>query len=147
MRATRRATAMRRPWPWPWLACLAVAVSCGCVRRTLVITTEPPNAKVFLNDEEVGRSKVTTDFLWYGDYDVVIRKEGHKTLKTHWRVHAPWYQQVPFDFFAEVLWPGQLHDVHIRHFDLEPAETPTSEELIERAAALRERAMDTRTRR
>ena len=52
----------------------------GCVRRTIRITTEPPHALVYLNDQEIGRSAVTTDFIWYGDYDVIVRKEGYKTL-------------------------------------------------------------------
>jgi len=126
------------------LSCLLVVVVSGCVRRTLKITTEPPNARVFLNDQEVGRSDVTTDFVWYGDYGVTIRKEGYETLHTNWTVKAPWYQWVPFDFFSEVLWPGQLHDQHARHFVLEPAKTPTKEELVGRALETRERALDTR---
>ena len=112
----------------------------GCVRRTLTITTEPPQALVYLNDQEVGRSAVTVDFLWYGDYDVIIRKEGYQTLKTNWDIKAPWYQIMPLDFFAEVLWPGQIHDQHTRHFALEPAVPPTQEELLERALETREQA-------
>ena len=115
----------------------------GCVRRTLVITTEPSKALVFLNDQEIGRTKVTTDFLWYGDYDVVIRKPGYKTLHTHWDVKAQWYQIIPIDFFAEVLWPGNINDVHTRHFALDPQELPSSEELLERAAETREEALNT----
>jgi hypothetical protein len=112
----------------------------GCVRRTVTITTEPPNALVFLNDQEIGRSEVTTGFLWYGDYDVVIRKEGYQTLKTHWDIKAPWYQVIPFDFFADVLWPGDIHDARSHHFVLEEQELPTSEELIQRAEEMREQA-------
>lgn len=126
------------------MACGAAALAAlvpGCVRRTMKITTEPPNALVYLNDQEVGRSEVSVDFLWYGDYDVVIRKEGYETLKTHWEVKAPWYQQIPFDFFAEVLWPGNIHDMHARHFVLEPQSLPTEEELMDRAAELRSEAL------
>ncbi len=122
------------------------AVSGGCVRRTLTITTEPPNALVYLNDQEVGRSAVTTDFIWYGDYDVLIRKKGYDTLKTHWDIKPPWYQVVPIDFFAEVLWPGHLHDQHDRHFVLNVAELPDRDELIGRALETRRRALDTRGR-
>lgn len=120
---------------------LAVA---GCVRRTITISTEPPQALVFLNDQEIGRSTVTTDFLWYGDYDVIIRKEGYETLKTHWNVKAPWYQVIPLDFFSEVLWPGRIHDRHSRHFVLKSAELPTQEELISRAMKTRRRALEAR---
>ncbi len=116
----------------------------GCVRRTITISTEPPQALVFLNDQEIGRSTVTTDFLWYGDYDVIIRKEGYETLKTHWNVKAPWYQLIPLDFFSEVLWPGRIHDPHSRHFVLKSAELPTQEELISRAMKTRRRALEAR---
>lgn len=121
-----------------------MTVSSACVRRTITITTEPPNARVFLNEQEVGRSAVTTDFLWYGDYGVAIRKEGYETLQTNWVIKPPWYQRVPLDFFAEVLWPGQLHDTHSQHYVLEPAKTPTQEELIGRAVETRDRALDAR---
>ena len=122
----------------------AVVCSTGCVRRTITITTEPPNARVFLNDQEVGRSAVSTDFLWYGDYDVTIRKEGYETLQTNWTLKPPWYEYIPLDFFAEVLWPGQLHDVRSRHFVLETGKTPTQEEVISRAVETRDRALDAR---
>jgi len=125
------------------LSLTLLAGSAACVRRTIKITTEPPNARVFLNDQEVGRSEVTTDFLWYGDYDVTIRKEGFTTLQTNWEIKPPWYEWIPFDFFAEVLWPGQLHDQHEQHFVLQPAESPTQEELLQRATEMRDQALGT----
>lgn len=125
-------------------AAIALVGVTGCVRRTISISTQPPHALVFLNDQEIGRSTVTTDFLWYGDYDVIIRKEGYQTLKTNWEIKAPWYQMIPFDFFAEVLWPGHIHDQHSRHFVLEPAEPPSTEQLTERAMEARDRALERR---
>lgn len=121
-----------------------VITATSCVRRTLSITTEPPQALIFLNDQEVGRSKVSTDFLWYGDYDVVVRKEGYKTLHTHWDIKPPWYQIIPVDFFAEVLWPGHFHDQHEHHFVLEPLTRPSTEELIGRAMETRMQALNPR---
>ena len=109
----------------------------GCVRRTLTIRTEPAGALVYLNDEEVGRSPVATDFLWYGDYDIVIRKEGCDTLHTHAQITAPWYQIPPIDFFAEVLYPGKIHDTHVLHYTLAAEQLPGRDELIEQAEALR----------
>lgn len=106
----------------------------------MTITTEPRQALIYLNDQEIGRTNVSTDFLWYGDYDVIIRKEGYQTLHTHWEVEAPWYQWIPLDFFFEVLWPGWLHDHHEAHFVLEPWEKPDTQALLERAAELRREA-------
>ncbi len=126
------------------LVILIVAVTLlGCVRRTITITTEPPHAVVVLNDQEIGRSEVTADFCYYGDYDVVIRKEGYKTLKTHWDIKAPWYQVFPLDFVAEVLWAWEIRDTHSRHFELEKQVLPTREDLLERAEEMRNRALDT----
>ena len=112
----------------------------GCVRRSLTIHTEPPGALVYLNDEEVGRSPVTTDFLWYDDYDIAIRKENFAALATHEKVRAPWYQVPPIDFWAEVLWPGRFHDQRSFSYILDPHELPNREELIQRAGELRDAA-------
>jgi hypothetical protein len=138
--AMRRGARSRRPGALSLLIGALFLVGAGCVRRTLTITTEPPQAVVYLNDQELGRSEVTTDFTWYGDYEVAIRREGYQTLQTHWKIKPPWYQIVPIDFFAEVLWPGMIHDRRSRHFVLEPARTPTAEEVIERAMETRDRA-------
>jgi PEGA domain len=145
-RRSDEATAGKRAIPRAIIVMVTVLglLTPACVRRTINITTEPPNARVFLNDQEVGRSAVTTDFLWYGDYGVTIRKEGFETLETNWVIKPPWYQRIPLDFFTEVLWPGQLHDTHSRHFILEPAKIPTQEELIGRAGETRDRALDAR---
>ncbi len=126
------------------VALVLTAILGGCVRRSITITTDPPGAMVFLNDQEIGRSEVTTDFLWYGDYGVTLRKKGYETQRTHWKIAPPWYQRMPIDFFAEVLWPGHIHDAHSMHFVLAERELPGSEELIERAADARGRALDRR---
>ena len=71
----------------------------GCVRRTLTVTTDPPGALIYLNGVEAGRTPLERDFVYYGTYDVAVRKEGYETLKTQGKVIAPWWQWVPFDFF------------------------------------------------
>lgn len=131
------------------LCLLAILVACagsalgsfGCVRRTLTIETEPSGAIVILNDREVGRSPVSTDFIWYGDYDVAVRKKDFKTIHTHIVLDAPWYQVPPMDFFADVLWPANIHDHRHASYTLEPQVLPSREELLERAGELRERAL------
>ena len=119
----------------------AAALSIGCVRRTMTIRTEPQGAHVLLNDEPIGTAPVTVDFTWYGDYDVTCRKDGCETLHTHKRINAPWYQVVPFDFFAEVLTPFTLHDHQEMSFTLELAKEVQRPELIQRAKEFRDRAI------
>lgn len=113
----------------------------GCVRRTLTIETDPQGAMVFLNDQEVGATPVSTDFTWYGDYDVVLRKDGYETLHTHVKVKTPWYQVPPIDFFADVLWPGRIHDHRFARFMLVPWVAPEQEQVVQRAKELRDRAL------
>lgn len=117
----------------------ALALS-GCVERTVKIRTDPPNALVLINDEEVGLSPVKFSFLWYGDYDITIRKTGYETIKTHQRIDAPWWQFPPIDLVAEAFTPTTLHDDHeLPTFTLQPTSQPSVEELIGRSEELRSR--------
>ena len=129
---------------WPALiVVVALAASlCGCVERTMTITTDPPGAIVTVNDEEVGVSPVKFSFLWYGDYDIILRKTGYQTLATNHRVDAPWYQWPPFDLVAETMIAGTIHDDHVLPtFELAEAEPPAVADVVGRAAELRERAL------
>ena len=121
---------------------LSLALCVGCVRRTMTLNTDPQGAIVHLNDIEIGRTPVTVDFTWYGDYDIVYRKEGHTTLVTHHRVRAPWYQIWPLDFVSEVLIPWEIHDHHqVPLAMLEPEPEPDAEALVQRADEMRDRTV------
>jgi hypothetical protein len=116
------------------LLCLLL---CGCVQRKLTVTSEPSGALVTLNGMEAGRTPFTTDFTWYGYYDVEVRRDGYKTLKTQQRVLAPWWQWVPFDLVAEVM-PWRPTDRQMMHFKLDAAQQGASNvELIRRGEELR----------
>ena len=117
-------------------------LAAGCVERIMKIRTSPPGAIVTVNDEEVGVSPLKVAFLWYGDYDIVVRKEGYQTLKTQHRIDPPWYQLAPFDIVAELLIPGTIRDEReLPLFELAPAEQPTLEQVVERAEGMRSRAL------
>ena len=121
---------------------MLVAGVVGCVERTARIETDPPGALVIVNDEEVGVSPVKFSFLWYGDYDIMLRKPGYRTLKTHHRLNAPWYQYPPFDLIAETMIPVMIRDKHVLPtFVLEPAEPPSVADIVERATEMRDRAL------
>ena len=114
----------------------------GCVERIMKIDTRPPGAIVVVNDEEVGVSPVTFSFLWYGDYDLILRKPGYETLRTHYRVKAPWYEWPPFDLVAETMVARMICDEHeLPTFDLTPAEAPNVKDIVARAAELRDQAL------
>lgn len=125
-----------------WTLIAALCSSPGCVERTAKIQTQPPGALVIVNDEEIGVSPVKFSFLWYGDYDIILRKPGYTTLKAHYQINAPWYQWPPIDLVAETMVPAMIHDDReIPPFTLEPQEAPSAESVVERAVELRERAL------
>lgn len=114
----------------------------GCVERRLTILSDPPEALVWLNDEEIGRTPVTVGFNWYGDYKIRIEKEGHKIVSTHKEIKRPLEDYFPLDFFAEVLWPGTIRRNITWTFSLQPAVNPTPEQLLQQSDAFRQKARE-----
>ena len=110
----------------------------GCVEQTLSIDSNPPNALVYLNDQEVGRTPLTRDFKWYGDYDIQVRQEGYETLSTHQMLAAPAWNWVPFDLVAYLL-PITFKDHKSLTYSLKPVDASKNEpaELVQRAESMR----------
>jgi hypothetical protein len=121
-----------------WILIVVGAACVGCVERKLTVTSQPPGALVYLNNREAGRTPFSTDFTWYGDYDVVVRKEGYKTIVSKKKIAAPWWQYPPVDFVAEVS-PGRKVDEHTLNFTLTPLEEVSASAMLERATELRRR--------
>lgn len=113
----------------------------GCVRRTVTVNTDPQGATVILNDRLIGTSPASVDFTWYGDYSVIIKKDGFETLSTHQRLNPPWYQVPPIDFFSEGLTPFWIHDQQTMSFTLEPRKPIDRDELVRQARDFRDRAL------
>jgi len=122
------------------LAAICFLCICGCVERLITITTQPPGARVWLNDQEIGASPVTVPFTWYGQYDVAVRKEGFQTIKTMREPNVPVYQWPVLDFFTECILPFEFVDSHHWHFDLSQEEQADPNALAERASNLRRQA-------
>ncbi|HZW08324.1 MAG TPA: PEGA domain-containing protein [Phycisphaerales bacterium] len=124
------------------IAVLAAGLA-GCVERRLEITSEPPGALVYVNDQEVGRTPTEASFLFHGVYDVRVELEGYEPLRTTAEAEAPFYEYAPLDLAAEAL-PTRIHNVQHWHFVLEPALelAQTKEELeaglLGRAATMRD---------
>ncbi|QQE10447.1 PEGA domain-containing protein [Planctomycetota bacterium] len=109
----------------------------GCVQRKIKINSHPDGALVYLNDQEVGRTPVEVNFLWYGTYDVRLTKDGYLPLWTTAEAIAPGWETPPIDFFAEVFTDNTV--LIDWEFELEPyvkrPETP--DELLENAAQMK----------
>jgi hypothetical protein len=128
--------------------CLPVAAWLGgCVERKITVVSDPPGALAYLNDQEIGRTPVTTPFLWYGDYDVRLRYDKpagpgnaqaqHYYLHTHRRAVAPVYQWIGPDLFAEFL-PFDVTDEKVWAFVLEKVPEESDQQLIDNAKNLQE---------
>jgi hypothetical protein len=121
------------------LALLAVALT-GCSRRTLEITSEPSGALVWVNDVELGRTPLKASFQHYGEYDVLLRKDGFEPLRTHKTAYTPLHQRPPLDL---VTAPLPIENTTSWHFTLEPSKESTlakeqlESELTARADELR----------
>jgi len=130
------------------VAPLALAAG-GCgVERTLQVESQPSGALVYLNGEEAGRTPMRKTFLWYGTYDVQLRKEGYVPRSDKTQVWAPWWQVPPVDFFAELI-PLRLQDNHFVTYRLRPVteQQVEPEQVIERAVQLRGRLWSSRNTR
>lgn len=128
----------------PHVAPLAglILVLPGCLSRTMVITSQPPGATVFLNDVEVGRTPLTTEFEWYGNYDVRLRLDGYEPLVTSRTASTPIHELPGIDFFTTLAPVRFRHRVEW-HFDLSPSQERTMEPAALEGALL-ERARQTR---
>jgi len=114
----------------------------GCVERKLTITSEPSGALVYLSSVECGRTPVSIPFTWYGDYDVILRKDGYQGLHTHFKLTAPWYEIPPLDLFSELA-PWKYRVDKSAHFELIQASEPVNADLLRRAEQLRLRNLET----
>ncbi len=113
----------------------------GCVERRLTINTNPQDALIELNDEEIGTSPVTVSFNWYGDYNIRATKTGHQTLSTNRVLKRPMHDRPPFDFIAGVLNHKKIVDSYEWTFDLQSMQIPERNDLIQDAIELQKDAL------
>lgn len=99
---------------------LALAMASGCVKRALVIESDPPGATVWINEHLVGSSPVEYEFITHGRYKFRLKKEGFEEVVAREKVQAPIYQWIPLDFVAEYLVPFHFDDRHVFKYTLTP---------------------------
>ncbi len=125
----------------PWQAALLVVMLCtlqmGAVRRRLTIRSNPPGAQVYIDDQYIGVTPVSTSFIYYGTRKVQLVKSGFETVTEKHKIAAPWYQYPVVDFFAENINPQEIRDERELRFTLQPQQLIAPEELLRRGKELR----------
>lgn len=119
-------------------AALAI-LAAGCVDRRYVVTTDPPGAVVLRNHQPIGAAPADDHFVYYGNYHFTLIKDGYTTLQVDQDIATPWYEYFPLDFISENLVPWRIEDVRRFHYRLDPLQTPSTDELLDRAQRLRDR--------
>ncbi len=85
----------------PILALLTVMS--GCVTRIIRIESDPKGADIWLDGKPAGKTPKDIPFVWYGDRELSLEKEGYHSVREIIKVRPPWWQVFPIDFFAEFL--------------------------------------------
>lgn len=109
----------------------------GCVRRRLMVRSNPPGAMVYVDNQLIGTTPCATDFIYYGTREMRLVKAGYETLTLNQPIPAPWYQIPPLDFVSENLTPHKIQDFRTVSYDLVPQVIVPTEQLLGRAEELR----------
>ena len=122
---------------------LAIAIACvllvpGCVRRRLMVRSNPPGAMVYVDNQPIGTTPCATDFIYYGTREIRLVKAGYETLTVNQPLPAPWYEIPPFDFVSENLVPRKIQDYRTVSLNMVPQVIVPTEQLLSRAEQLRQ---------
>ena len=119
------------------VALVALMVLPGCVRRRLMVRSNPPGAMVYVDNQLIGTTPCATDFVYYGTREVRLVKAGYETYTVNQPIPAPWYQIPPIDFVSENLTWRKIQDFRTVTYDLKPQTIVPTEQLLGRAEELR----------
>jgi hypothetical protein len=110
----------------------------GCVRRRLFVQSNPPGAMVFVDNQQIGTTPCSVDFIYYGTREIRLVKPGFETLTVNQPIPTPWYQIPPIDFVSENLIPTRLIDHRSVAFNMQPQVIVPTDQLLDRANQLRQ---------
>ncbi len=109
----------------------------GCVQRRLTIRSNPPGALVYIDNQQIGHTPVSTPFTYYGTREIKLVLDGFETTTVQQTFNAPWYEIPPLDFISENFWPSEIRDERVVDFQLVPLRVVPTDELRQRAENLR----------
>ena len=116
---------------------VVLSLQTGCVYRRMTIRSDPPDALVIVDGEEIGHTPVSMDFTYYGTREIMLVKDGYETLTVLQKVPAPWYQILPFEFVADNFAFRRITNRHEFSYRLQPQVVVPTQELLDRANAVR----------
>jgi hypothetical protein len=116
---------------------IVLCMTSGCVRRRLTIRSDPPGAVVYVDEQRIGTTPVSTSFTYYGTRRIRLVRDGYETLNTLQTIRPPWYQIPPLDFVSENLIGREIRDERELRFNLQPQRMVSTDELLTRANNLR----------
>lgn len=120
-----------------FFAATTVLFCSGCVDRLIKITSNPPGAAVWLNDQEIGTTPVTVPFTWYGKYSLALRKDGYDAVITARETERPIYELPVLDFFSECVVPFTFRDLHEWDYEMNKNDKVDENKLIIRAERMK----------
>lgn len=133
-----------QPHPYFRHACLWTLVAAtilsqsGCVRRRLTVHSSPPGALVYVDNQQIGTTPCSVDFVYYGTREIRLVRPGYETLTINQPIPTPWYEVPPIDFVSENLVPYKIRDNRTVTYNLAPQMMIPTEELIQRGQQLRQ---------
>jgi len=110
----------------------------GCVRRRLMVRSNPPGAMVYVDNQPIGSTPCATDFVYYGTREIRLVKPGYETLTVSQPIPTPWYEIPPLDFVSENVIPRKIQDYRTISFNMIPQVIVPTEQLLSRAEQLRQ---------
>jgi hypothetical protein len=136
--ALKRRTTSRQARLCLFLLAGVVLLETGCVRRRLNVFSNPPGALVYVDNQQIGTTPCSVDFIYYGTREIRLVKPGYETLTVNQPIPMPWYQIPPLDFFSENLAGTKIRDNRTISYNLAPQLIVPNEELLDRANQLRQ---------
>lgn len=116
-------------------------LSTGCVYRRMTVMSDPPGARLFINNVEVGTTPCnvpTNAFIDFGNYKFTLFKDGFEPLEVLQPVPAKWYEYPGLDFFSEVG-PWTVRDLRVFSYQMQPVREKSGDELKQHADEFRQR--------
>lgn len=120
-----------------WLLVLLAPLA-GCVTRRFTVYSNPPGARVIVDDlYDVGVTPTAFNYTYYGTRKITLIKDGYETLTVRQQMPTPWYEYFPLEFFSENVIPYEIRDERAATFTLQPQRIVPRDELRQRAEDLR----------